>query len=487
MADWTSSDLSAASIQGEALAYLRKESLDIYNRIHSIDEDVAFVNQVRAFYPEQALLPNLRCGAWYTDPQLARKDPAYFKSTDGHYHGWSFNLRRPNLHLLSVAIEHSGIILVDSTRSGKRLPDALSKTVPIWCAVINRAICLRHEDPLNESPWDTALYTPPGAVSAQEHQQIEAKLDDWARDLSNSSYTLPNLPHPLRPFWITPMTTSFPSTASSPGQPFIPIICVSASRQVHEGVERRSLGFAYVQGSGDDHELWGMGLDPKLFWEHKGELLQAERHDLPALVGRLVALRRPHQADGSNGWRTPPTPIAKASGRIQLCSLSDLPNPLPGESSTSDASPSQTFILLHPTDDALPTAEPSPAYGLPQRILHLRLAPGKRGQHDFLHKVLPQAVSFASSALSGSASAVVVACEAGKDASVGVALVLLQLFVDDAGVVHSRPIAGTSTKQSIRTRLEWIIASRPEANPSRTTLKRVNEYLLSSAFEPAPS
>ena len=31
-------------------------------------------------------------------------------------------------------------ILVDSTRRGKRMPDALSKTVPIWCAVINRFV-----------------------------------------------------------------------------------------------------------------------------------------------------------------------------------------------------------------------------------------------------------------------------------------------------------------------------------------------------------
>ena len=38
---------------------------------------------------------------------------------------------------------------------------------------------------------------------------------------------------------------------------FLPIVCVSASKHIEEGVERRSAGFAYVQGSGDDHELWG--------------------------------------------------------------------------------------------------------------------------------------------------------------------------------------------------------------------------------------
>ena len=40
-------------------------------------------------------------------------------------------------------------------------------------------------------------------------------------------------------------------------------------------------------------------------------------------------------------------------------------------------------------------------------------------------------------------------------------------------------------KASIRTRLEWIIASRPEANPSRATLKRVNEFLLTAPFHGA--
>lgn len=35
-----------------ALAILRKESLDIYNRLHSIQEDIGFVNYVHEFYPD---------------------------------------------------------------------------------------------------------------------------------------------------------------------------------------------------------------------------------------------------------------------------------------------------------------------------------------------------------------------------------------------------------------------------------------------------
>ena len=91
-------------------------------------------------------------------------------------------------------IYYSRLILVDSTRAGKRLPDALSKTVPIWCAVVNRATRLRSltEAPSSSDVTGTAtadfdldydLRTPPGAVSPHEHAQIVARLDSWAAAL----------------------------------------------------------------------------------------------------------------------------------------------------------------------------------------------------------------------------------------------------------------------------------------------------------------
>ena len=110
---------------------------------------------------------------------------------------WDFNLRRPNLHLLPTILCNKGwaslnhfilfapfitslsLILVDSTRRGKRIPDALSKTVPIWCAVINRAIAQRY----GLQSWNLELYTPPAAVSPSEHNQIELKLDQWSKNL----------------------------------------------------------------------------------------------------------------------------------------------------------------------------------------------------------------------------------------------------------------------------------------------------------------
>ena len=40
----------------EVLTYLRKESIDLYNRLHSIAEDVEFVQQVHETYPDVPIL-----------------------------------------------------------------------------------------------------------------------------------------------------------------------------------------------------------------------------------------------------------------------------------------------------------------------------------------------------------------------------------------------------------------------------------------------
>ncbi|KAF8150611.1 initiator tRNA phosphoribosyl transferase [Crassisporium funariophilum] len=458
-----------------ALSYLRKESLDIYNRLHSVEEDIAFVEQVQQAYPDIPILPNLRCGAWYTNTETASDVPVYFKSTDGHFSNWSFNLRRANLHLLPLIIERKGVILVDSTRSGKRIPDALSKTVPIWCAVINRALRLLHPEhvKLNSSAdWNCALYTPPGVVSTQEHHQIEKRLDEWAQNLANSSFSLPILPCPLRPMWLTPATSTFP--AIDRRQPdaasFLPVICVSASKQIEKGVERRSGGFAYVQGSGDDHELWGMGLTPATFWMNRSELLAANRAELQGLVSQLVA------ADPSssplNKRISLPSSVEKVGGRLLLGTLGDVP-----EGRSDDGLDDIAYLLLTPSIEDAPLSAPQKSY--------VPTIAGKKGQAHFLQVILPAAMVFIRRNLAAG-KRVCVACESGKDLSVGVVLAALQLFFADTGsIITPTPSATISEsnvkadKKSLRIRLEWIIASRPEANPSRTTLKRVNEFLLS--------
>ncbi|KAG1854203.1 initiator tRNA phosphoribosyl transferase [Suillus subalutaceus] len=428
---------------GTSLAFseLRKESQDIYNRIHSIAEDAAFVDQVYRSYPRLPLIPNMRCGAWYTDPNTASNEHAYYKSTDGHTGNWSFNLRRPNLHVLPLICAHAGLLLVDSTRAGKRMPDALSKTVPIWCAVINRAVLKTAQNMnVDADAWNTKLYTPPGVVSAQEHDQMEQKLDGWADDLAASFYVLPKVQYPLRPIWITPSTTIFPKFPDTDAERrFYPIICISASKQVLDGMERRITGFAYIQGSGDDHELWSMGLTPTQFWKHKQTLLDANRNELPTLVQALTSYPEIHNLCAPTRTRhSIPHPFTTSTVNSQYAPLTDIPSSLDDEFAAPPA------LKDHP------------------RVLYIQTPQGKKGQHHFLHS----------------------SCETRTDTSIGVALATLTKFFDDAGEFcdeyeYEYEREGTLSKDDIKTRLHWIITSCPQANPSRTTLKRVNEFLLS--------
>ena len=67
-------------------------------------------------------------------------------------------------------------IIVDSTRRGKRMPDALSKTVPIWCTVINRLLFQERHD-------SHKLRIPPEAVGASEHAQIESRINGFVEEI----------------------------------------------------------------------------------------------------------------------------------------------------------------------------------------------------------------------------------------------------------------------------------------------------------------
>ena len=102
----------------KTLGELKRHTLSIHNRLRSVLEDAAFVQQVSNSYG-RPLVANERCGSWYIEPK--RKDgSAYFKSTDGHTGAWSFSTRRLNIHLLESIGKHDGCIIVDSTRRGKR-------------------------------------------------------------------------------------------------------------------------------------------------------------------------------------------------------------------------------------------------------------------------------------------------------------------------------------------------------------------------------
>ena len=120
------------------LKSIHKSTLSIPNRLTSILEDAEFAKEV-SLHHGLPLVPNERCGSWYADP-VSNIGSAYFKSTDGHHGQWDFSARRLNLQLPCVLDAYGGAIVVDSTRRGKNLPDAFSKTAPKWVAVLNRAL-----------------------------------------------------------------------------------------------------------------------------------------------------------------------------------------------------------------------------------------------------------------------------------------------------------------------------------------------------------
>src|SRR5450432_2739693 len=124
------------------------------------------------------------------------------------------------------------------------MPDALSKTVPIWCCILNHAL---FPDRLECHE----LYTPVQVVSPSEHAQIATRLGGFIQDFLGLGIDLNELrariSKPLRSIWITPE-----SSISNTVQIFEdhhPIICCTASRRVIGGEISEG---GYIQGSGDD-------------------------------------------------------------------------------------------------------------------------------------------------------------------------------------------------------------------------------------------
>ncbi|KAF2446539.1 hypothetical protein P171DRAFT_430672 [Karstenula rhodostoma CBS 690.94] len=435
---------------------LKRSALSTHNRLSSIQFDADFVSSISEAYG-LPLVANERCGSWYIPP--ARKaESVYFKSTDGHTNEWKFSVRRLNLQLLDLVGRDGGCVIVDSTRRGKSMPDALSKTVPVWCCVMNRA--LFSEEGVHE------LHTAPQAVSGSEHAQIERRIDGFVRDFldickPDVEALRSKIRKPMRPIWVT-QTSSIPDAPPSFPE-FHPIVLCTASRRVN-GAEGSEGG--YIQGAADDHEAWSQGLTPTLFWSHRDQLLTTNEEDLPDLIKRLVE-----------------------------------------EETASDAAP----ILIKPTStlyistaqnlnpasfDVVISCGPEPLPGLitksKTRYLHLQCQTGKLGSRD-LRTQLKRLPILETWLPPGTSDQKILICDStGKDLAVGTALAILCMYADASGALTFLPHTHAKIdKKVIKQRLAWLTTTHPTLNPPRATLQSVNAWLMpnpsASAAHASPS
>jgi tRNA A64-2'-O-ribosylphosphate transferase len=346
------------------------------------------------------------------------------------------------------------------------MPDALSKTVPIWCAVWNRVL-------FPEDVEAHALHTPPQCVSPSEHSQIERRLDDFVSKLRELELDFAELREkiskPMRPMWITRDSDLLEGTPEFAG--FHPVVLCTASRRVH-GTEVSEGG--YIQGAGDDSEGWAHGLTANIFWKHKEAMMSTNDEDLPDLILTLLG------AEKATVSRLEPVLIKPTNWLFahQIYALDD--------------------SLLSKIDCLITCAQTAQVVQLQVmkgKHLHLECREKKLGSRD-LRKEFGKLVTFMSQLKSP--KRLLVCCPTGKDLSIGIILAILCLYTDEQGRrcinCARRAYLTTETgkftvqatspsmnKAMIRQRLSWIMTSFPSALPSRATLQSVNDFLLTTA------
>ena len=491
---------SASTNFSQTLTSLSTIKNSVRSRLRSIRHDASFVLSVPSTLGLAKLPPliaNARAGEWYIEPSKSMGS-VYFKSTDGHHLNWSFSTRRLNLHLLPILGQHGQAMIVDTTRRGKVMPDALSKSIPIWIAVFNQVL-------FPDVPESHRLVTPPQAVGASEHAQIDQLLPGFAEKLRELALDVSELRQqvlkPIRPVFLSPnMVLPLPREDD---ENWNRLALVSTSR-----LEVRDADEGYVQGAADDAEHWALGLTPRLFWENEEYLLDdsiGEAETEKRALEVVAHARAGDKKDLSHGTRTidvKPTAIyiAPSSPPFYVISLGDLERSgnmhadlcilccedVPAKDATETESE-------HRTEDAI--ASP--------RVLKEHCPPGKLGSRA-LREALPRISAFITRTCRSRVlerPRILYACASGRDVSVGVALAMVCRHYDDAGNFapqakdeHGAGDAGstpldvkerqtrqkTVDKTFIRRRLVQIQQQmgNEARGPSRSTLTMVNRFLM---------
>ena len=332
------------------------------------------------------------------------------------------------------------------------MPDALSKTVPVWVAVLNHLL-------FPEKPFSHVLQTPEEVVSRSEHAQIEARLPLFVADVQRLALDVYGLrsklsDKPLEPLWMTP-DSPFPTLPPGRKHSHLIILC-TASGRVPSTSEATS---DYVQGAADDSESWAHGLDAATFWKHHEQLLSTPEDDLPTVIEILVAM-----SCSQHQMRQPV--LIKPTTNVWI-----------GNGATAES--------LYPGFDTIVCCSEKPsenlATKLKDRYIHLACTRGKVGSRQLRNQLVK--LDLCTDMLSP-ANRILVTCPTGRDLAVGVALAIISLS-GGGNCSLTRQYESGSTEQGgpfcksvIKQRLSWIMVSMPDAAPSRATLQSINAHLL---------
>jgi tRNA A64-2'-O-ribosylphosphate transferase len=326
------------------------------------------------------------------------------------------------------------------------MPDALSKTVPIWIAVFNRLLFPHDEE-------SHVLRTPAAVVSRSENVQIEQRLPGFVSELQKLHLDLDDLRlrlrgKPMEAAWITPdcdLPVEPPKTAVRN----LTVLCTASGRTV--SCANKPGSFEYVQGAADDSESWACGLTPILLWLHIDELLSTDEDDLPGLITRLAS-------------------TSSAQPEIRK------PVPIPPTKNLWIASNASAAVWSEEFDIVISCSQkPDIVLVKKDSYIHLPCSTGKNGSRQ-LRTALSK-LTYLDGRLKSS-NRVLVTCHTGRDLAVGVALALICLFCDAEGNLLSSRDTAVLSKAVIKHRLSWILLSDPTASPSRATLQSINAFLL---------
>lgn len=468
---------------------LKKDSLSLKNRLQSIIHDSEFVIEL-ADEIKLPLIPNERCGLWYV-PTSRRKESAYFKSTDGHTNQWTFSMRRLNKHLLPILNQNDGMIIVDSTRKGKLMPDALLKTIPIWCAVLNSILyegvtiqdsalkalqsnnwLVQFEEIISNNEFNSMVTRIPALVAEVKR----LKLFDQVRLIQVLGST-----KPLIPVWFYHGKTKQNLQLDK----YFIVCCVTASMRSEKTItvrhavedEVKATSWSYVQGSGDDHELWATNdicegeLLPTYFWDnlYNSLIIDNDTGYIYDWLGNDELIEKVNDTYRHNN--------SKATLDELNLDISNVKN----DANSTNISlgiidgdiECSTLHNSYPEINQLIIMSQNKVTNIPEKsaitVFQLNIDSSKKGSKQ-LREIFPKIVPNLDISKN-----ITILCDNGKDLSAGLTVLLLCKHFDlDWKLVEGQ---NRVNKDLVKKQLDLLSTVR-KINPSRNTLQSVNTYLM---------